>query len=219
MLHDSILTRMGASDLLWKAKSTFMVEVEETAEILQRATSKSLVILDELGRGTSSFDGLSIAYSVLQHLLTREQDRRPILLFITHYLSLGEVAAGSNGRFRNMHMGYIEEGEGDETEKDLTFLYKLTEGLASKSFGIHCAKLAGLPNELLKVAQVKADELEKISQVRERNRWVKRGKEVLGLFGKGEEIDEKDLRRMKELAGLIVDEDGDAVEDDAMELD
>jgi len=125
-LHDAVLTRMGASDQLAKGRSTFMVEVQETAEIMRAATNKSLVLLDELGRGTSTHDGQAIAEAVLQHLLERESHRRPMLLFVTHFLSLGRLMATLP--LRGMHMAYIDRGD-----NDITFLYKIRPGLAEKS--------------------------------------------------------------------------------------
>jgi DNA mismatch repair protein MSH3 len=152
-LHDAILTRIGGSDQIAKGRSTFMVEVQETAEIIRTATSKSLVFLDELGRGTSTWDGKAIAESVLQHLLEREEHRRPILFFVTHFLSLGRLI--KTLPLRGMHMAYIDRGD-----NDISFLYKIRKGLAEKSFGIHCARLAHLPSTLLELARIKAMELE-----------------------------------------------------------
>jgi DNA mismatch repair protein MSH3 len=125
-LHDAVLTRMGASDQLAKGRSTFMVEVQETAEIMRTATSRSLVLLDELGRGTSTHDGQAIAEAVLQHLLEREAHRRPMLFFVTHFLSLGRMI--DTLPLRGMHMAYHDRGH-----NDISFLYKIKDGLAEKS--------------------------------------------------------------------------------------
>lgn len=125
-LHDAVLTRMGASDQLAKGRSTFMVEVQETAEIMRTATSSSLVILDELGRGTSTHDGQAIAEAVLQHLLDREVHRRPMLFFVTHFLALGRLMEVLP--LRGMHMAYHDRGNGD-----ISFLYKMRNGLAEMS--------------------------------------------------------------------------------------
>lgn len=152
-LHDAVLTRMGASDQLAKGRSTMMVEVQETAEILRTASHKSLVILDELGRGTSTHDGAALAHAVLVHLLTRDDARRPTLLFVTHFLSLAGLC--SRLQIRGMHMAYIDHGN-----NDITFLYKVRDGFAEKSFGIYCARLAGLPLGILELAARKAKELE-----------------------------------------------------------
>ncbi|KAK0228364.1 muts domain V-domain-containing protein [Armillaria fumosa] len=148
-LLDSVLTRMGASDDLARGRSTFMVEMAETSEILHSATERSLVILDELGRGTSTFDGMAIADAVLQHLVRSVGCKT---LFITHYPS---IALGLEKKFpkqiHNLHMGY--EAETRITGfRDITFLYRLTSGIASESFGVECGALAGLPESLLSVA-------------------------------------------------------------------
>ncbi|KAK0199209.1 muts domain V-domain-containing protein [Desarmillaria ectypa] len=148
-LLDSILTRMGASDDLARGRSTFMVEMAETSDILHSATERSLVVLDELGRGTSTFDGMAIADAVLQHLVQLVGCKT---LFITHYPS---IALGLEKKFpkqiHNLHMGY--EAETRITGfRDITFLYRLTNGIAPESFGVECGALAGLPESLLSVA-------------------------------------------------------------------
>ena len=145
-LHDAVLTRMGASDDLLKGRSTFLVELEETSHILRVATPRSLVILDELGRGTSTHDGLAIAHAVLTHL----SPRVPHLIFTSHYHQLTRTAA------RNCHMATAGN----------TFLYRLTDGPATRSFGIHCARIAGLPQPLLEQAQKQADRLEREHRTR-----------------------------------------------------
>lgn len=189
-----------------------MVEMQETHEIIKSCTDRSLVLMDELGRGTSTFDGQAIAFSVLDHFLNNPNlKKRPTLLFITHYLSLGEVAQNSNGRLRSMHMGYLENQDGEGDEKSIEFLYKLTPGLAKSSFGIHCGKLAGLPKELLQVASIKAEEMEALTRERERKRWSKRSEEVLKVLKNGMEngIDEGSLRELKKLVGIQVEENDD----------
>ncbi|PWN45677.1 hypothetical protein IE81DRAFT_165551 [Ceraceosorus guamensis] len=140
-LHDAVLTRMGASDELAKGRSTFMVEMAETKEIVSSATNRSLCILDELGRGTSTFDGTAVAYAVLVNLMSREASRRPKLLFVTHFHALGSLAEPHSGlSIRAMHMAVLENegdrrgrGIDDPSPSDVTFLYKLRDGLASKS--------------------------------------------------------------------------------------
>ncbi|PBK96664.1 hypothetical protein ARMGADRAFT_988633 [Armillaria gallica] len=155
-LLDSVLTRMGASDDLARGRSTFMVEMAETSEILHSATERSLVILDELGRGTSTFDGMAIADAVLQHLV---QSVGCKTLFITHYPS---IALGLEKKFpkqiHNLHMGY--EAETRITGfRDITFLYRLTNGIAPESFGVECGALAGLPESLLSVAAEQSSQM------------------------------------------------------------
>ncbi len=181
-VHDGVFCRMGARDSLFSGKSTFMVEVQETAEILRSVTPRSLVILDELGRGTSTYDGLCIASGVLEYLLSLgEKGRMPNVVFISHYFQLGELEAKyGEGRIRNFHMAFVETSPSEEddfgqfsfsqeeaAEKEgkagggIEFLYKLRRGIASKSFGIHCAKLAGLPRPILKSAEKISGDLEK----------------------------------------------------------
>jgi DNA mismatch repair protein MutS len=134
---DRVFTRVGASDRLARGESTFMVEMRETAEILAQASRRSLVILDEIGRGTSTFDGLSIAWAVAEHLHD-DPGLRCRTLFATHYHELTELA-GSRGRLRNAHFEVREWGH------DVVFLRRLVAGGASRSYGIQVARLAGLP--------------------------------------------------------------------------
>lgn len=118
-----------------------MVEAQEASEILRVSTHRSLVILDELGRGTSTFDGQAIASAILTHLMTRDPSKRPTLLFITHYTALCELASKLPG-VRNVHMAFVEHQR--EDKKEVVFLYKLKDGPASSSFGIHCAVSAAI---------------------------------------------------------------------------
>ncbi|KAI1299117.1 muts domain V-domain-containing protein [Xylaria venustula] len=182
-LADAIYTRMGARDNLFRGESTFMVEVSETARILRSATPRSLVILDELGRGTSTYDGAAIAQAVLQHVIN---DTRCLTLFITHYQSLARVAQGLAGKCTNVHMRFtatkkgrninadgmmIEshgEGPGQQTDsaesfdgdEEITFLYEVGEGVAHRSYGLNVARLARIPRRVLDVAAKKSQQLE-----------------------------------------------------------
>lgn len=136
-LCDRVFTRIGASDDLAGGQSTFMVEMSETANILRNATTKSLVILDEIGRGTSTFDGLSIAWAVVEYMLDRKKCGAKTL-FATHYHELSEL----EGRFegvKNYCITVLERGE------DVIFLRKIQPGGADKSYGVHVARLAGIP--------------------------------------------------------------------------
>ena len=136
-LCDRIFTRIGASDDLAGGQSTFMVEMSETASILRSATQKSLVILDEIGRGTSTFDGLAIAWAVVEYLLDQKRIGAKTL-FATHYHELSEL----EGRFagvKNYCISVMEHGE------DVIFLRKIMPGGADKSYGVHVARLAGVP--------------------------------------------------------------------------
>ncbi len=138
---DRIFARVGASDSLVRGQSTFMVEMVETANILNNATDKSLVILDEIGRGTSTFDGISIAWAVAEFI--HDSPRcKPLTLFATHYHELTELSAVKE-RVRNYHV-VVREWNGR-----ILFIRKLEEGVSSHSYGIEVARLAGVPSEVL----------------------------------------------------------------------
>ncbi len=136
-LVDRIFTRVGASDNIARGQSTFMVEMQETANILHSATSRSLVILDEIGRGTATFDGLSIAWAVAEHLATNARSR-PKTIFATHYHELTDLADGIAGVV-NYHV------DAREWHDDIIFLRKVVAGRSDRSYGIQVARLAGLP--------------------------------------------------------------------------
>jgi len=138
---DKIFTRIGASDSLVKGQSTFMVEMTETAEILKNATSRSLVILDEVGRGTSTFDGLSIAWAVAEYIHDF-QTKGVRTLFATHYHQLTDLVATKDGA-KNYNIAVKEWGE------KIIFLRKIMEGGASRSYGIEVARIAGVPKEVI----------------------------------------------------------------------
>ena len=133
---DRVFTRVGAGDNLARGESTFMVEMRETAAILRDATARSLVILDEIGRGTSTFDGVSIAWAVAEHLHDRVGART---LFATHYHELVALAGAARARAQRL-ASPCASGKGE-----VVFLRKLTPGGASRSYGVEVAKLAGLP--------------------------------------------------------------------------
>ncbi|MCU0639257.1 MAG: DNA mismatch repair protein MutS [Candidatus Krumholzibacteria bacterium] len=134
---DRIFTRIGSSDNLARGQSTFLVEMGETARILNNCTSKSLVLLDEIGRGTSTLDGMSIAWAVTEHLLDKN-GARPRTLFATHFHELTALSE-KYGRMRNMKVEVKEWGN------SVIFLYRIIEGKSDKSYGIHVAQLAGMP--------------------------------------------------------------------------
>jgi DNA mismatch repair protein MutS len=152
---DKVFSRIGASDDLTRGQSTFMVEMTEAANILNNATDRSFVILDEIGRGTSTFDGISIAWAVAEYLLTTP-GKKAKTLFATHYLELTELAEKLPGAF-NLSVSVHEDAEG------IVFLHKIVPGMADKSYGIHVARLAGLPHAALKRAEEKLIELETTS--------------------------------------------------------
>jgi len=148
---DYLFSRLGASDDIIKGQSTFMVEMAETAEILRHASKRSLIILDEIGRGTSTYDGLSIAWALVEHFV---KDLKALTLFATHYHELIDLAEGlpeaKNFTVRT-----------EQKNGKVQFLYELIEQGATQSFGIHVAELAGLPQSVLQRSRVILEELEK----------------------------------------------------------
>ncbi len=144
-LVDRIFTRIGAQDELTAGQSTFMVEMVETANILHHCTPHSLVLLDEIGRGTSTYDGLAIAWSVIE-FLHNHPDRRAVTLFATHYHELIQLAE-KLPHVRNYNVAVSEESG------QVVFLHKLIPGGADRSYGIHVAQLAGLPPAVVHRAQ------------------------------------------------------------------
>ena len=150
-LVDRIVTRVGASDDLASGQSTFMVEMTEVANILRNATSKSLLILDEIGRGTSTFDGLSIAWAVIEHI-SNSKLLGAKTLFATHYHELTELE-GKIDNVNNYCIAVKENGD------DIIFLRKIVKGGADKSYGIQVAKLAGVPESVTDRAKEIVEEL------------------------------------------------------------
>lgn len=148
---DRIFTRIGASDVITKGQSTFMVEMIETANILNNATEKSLILLDEVGRGTSTFDGISIAWAVAEFIVKNLNART---LFATHYHELTELSLCLEG-IKNLNMAVKEWGD------EIIFLRKIEEGPADKSYGIQVARLAGLPEDTIKRAKEVLSNLER----------------------------------------------------------
>jgi len=136
---DRIFTRIGSSDDLASGRSTFMVEMTETATILQNATDKSLVIMDEIGRGTSTFDGLSLAWACAEYLA---RNIKALCLFATHYFELTSLPQQCTGT-ANAHLSATEHND------DIVFLYRIEEGAANQSYGLQVAKLAGIPQSVL----------------------------------------------------------------------
>ncbi|KAF3315478.1 Mismatch repair protein msh3 [Orbilia oligospora] len=164
-LLDAVFTRMGAFDNMMTGESTFMVELSETSDILKQATPRSLVILDELGRGTSTHDGVAIAYSVLDYMVS---SIKAMTLFVTHYPILAQMEKAYPREVVNAHMRFEEATDGSE---DITFLYQIAEGTAHRSYGLNVAKLANVPQAVLDTAAVKSKELEVEIKGRETARW------------------------------------------------
>jgi DNA mismatch repair protein MutS len=202
---DRIFTRVGASDSLVTGESTFMVEMRETAAILREASPRSVVLLDEIGRGTSTFDGLSIAWAVAEHLHDAP-GLRPRTLFATHYHELADLA-GLKPRVRNFHFACSEAGG------DLAFLRRMEPGAASRSYGIEVARLAGLPPKVIRRAREVLANLEGGEfDERGRPRLAREGREgvpaQLGLFASArdpalERLRALELERMTPLEALV----------------
>ena len=166
-LVDHIFTRIGASDDISTGQSTFMVEMREVSYILKNATRKSLLLLDEVGRGTSTYDGLSIAWAVIEYIID------PNILysrtiFATHYHELNQLERLNRGVYNN-HVEVKEEGD------SVTFLHKISDGGTSDSYGIEVARLAGLPSDVLKRSRAILSELERIGKFK-----VKGNRETMG---------------------------------------
>ena len=172
-LFDRIFTRVGASDDLGRGRSTFMVEMSETATILQEATAHSLVILDEVGRGTSTFDGVSIAWAVAEYL---HDQARPLTMFATHYHELTDLATNRDSVVNASVSVKQKDGQ-------VVFLRKLKDGAASKSYGVHVAALAGLPRPVLERAFALLERLESDSKQRSGIGRRKVSRNQLSLFG------------------------------------
>lgn len=190
---DRIMSRLGANDNIFAAQSTFFVELSETKKILAEATPRSLVILDELGRGTSSYDGVAVAQAVLHHVATHIGC---IGFFATHYHSLAtEFENHPEIRARRMQIHV------DEQQRRVTFLYKLEDGVAEGSFGMHCAAMCGISNRVIERAEVAAKEWEHTSRLKDSLDKAMTGcyiplgilSDVGSLLGGKEEVGEKGL--------------------------
>ena len=152
---DQIFTRIGASDDLASGRSTFMVEMTESAAILHHATERSLVLMDEVGRGTSTFDGMALAFAICRHLVEKN---RALTLFATHYFEL-TLLANEYADLANVHLDAVEHGE------RIVFLHAVEEGPANQSYGIQVAALAGIPGSVLKAARRQLREFEQRASV------------------------------------------------------
>ncbi len=171
-LVDKIFTRVGASDNISMGESTFMVEMNETASILNNISDRSLVLLDEIGRGTSTYDGISIAWAISEYL--HEHPSKPKTLFATHYHELNEMTE-TFGRIKNFNVAV------KELEDNVLFVRKLVEGGSEHSFGIHVAKMAGMPQQVIRRANKILSKLEKSHSSEELTDKVKSIKDDLQL--------------------------------------
>ena len=191
---DRIFTRVGASDDLASGQSTFMVEMNEVANILRNATSNSLLVLDEIGRGTSTFDGLSIAWAVVEHI-SNPKLLGAKTLFATHYHELTELE-GKLHNVNNYCIAVKEKGD------DIVFLRKIVRGGADKSYGIQVAKLAGVPDSVIERAKQIVEEL----SANDITAVTKNLSVETGAKKKKEKLDEVDLAQMS-LFDTVKDDD------------
>jgi DNA mismatch repair protein MutS len=150
---DQVFTRIGASDDLSGGRSTFMVEMTEAANILNNASANSLVLMDEIGRGTSTFDGLALAWACADHLA---QKSRAFTLFATHYFELTQLPEQYAG-IKNVHLDAVEHGD------DIIFMHSVKDGPANQSYGLQVARLAGIPRQAIQLARQKLQLLEQQS--------------------------------------------------------
>ncbi len=181
-LVDKIFTRVGASDNISSGESTFMVEMNETASILNNISNRSLILLDEIGRGTSTYDGISIAWAIAEFLHSHPL-HRPKVLFATHYHELNEMAS-IHGRIKNFHISI------KEIQNRVIFLRKIQPGGSEHSFGIHVAKMAGMPSSVIDRASEILHQLEESHQAEEL------GKQGTGNPGTGYKIQDTGLKNL-----------------------
>ncbi|HET7578090.1 MAG TPA: DNA mismatch repair protein MutS [Bacillales bacterium] len=193
-VFDQVFTRIGAADDLVGGQSTFMVEMLETRYALSKATQNSLILLDEIGRGTSTYDGIALAQAIIEYI---HHDIHAKTLFSTHYHELTKLGEELD-HLQNVHVGAMEE------EGDIVFLHKVLEGAADESYGIHVAKLADLPDDVIGRARVILSELEggrdveKAHSVPERSQSVKEANGQLSFFVDGGKKPEKSVQNRQE---------------------
>ena len=189
-LVDKIFTRVGASDNISSGESTFMVEMNETASILNNLSDRSLILLDEIGRGTSTYDGISIAWAIAEYI-HQNKDGKAKTLFATHYHELNEMASGFK-RIKNFNVSV------KELQKKILFLRKLVPGGSEHSFGIHVAKIAGMPNKVITRANSILKKLEKSHSAEELQGKAKELSDEAGMQLSFFQLDDPVLNSIKE---------------------
>lgn len=175
-IFDSIFIRMGARDNILQNQSTFMIEMLECSNILKNMTPSSLIILDEIGRGTGTNDGISIAYSILNYLV--EEPKKPLTLFITHFPSLHVLEDKFKGIVTNYHMGFHEVSKPNQEFPEVVFLYNLVRGVVGNLYGLNVAKLAGIPNSIINTAFIKSTEIKNAIETDWPTRFAKMIKQI-----------------------------------------
>ncbi|CCH47006.1 DNA mismatch repair protein [Wickerhamomyces ciferrii] len=186
-VFNSILTRMGSKDDLIKGESTFFIEMSQILNVIQNCHGKSLIILDEVGRGTGTIDGISIASSILQYLMTETE--KSLILFITHFPSICKLSKKFS-KIKNFHMGYIEEKKTENDWPKVTFLYNLVPGIAKNSYGLNVAKLASINDEIIhnafEISRKRQQQVESAQNLANERKLVELFPKVL----KGDKIEE-----------------------------
>lgn len=176
-IFDSIFIRMGASDNILKGHSTFMTEMLECSQIIKKMSNKSLIILDEIGRGTGTSDGIAIAHSILNYLA--ETKLKPLVLFITHYPSLHILEDAHKGLVTNYHMGFQQIQKEGQEFPEVIFLYSLVNGVINNLYGLNVAKLAGIPSDIISRAFNVSEELKNKIEVENIESLCKKVKSLL----------------------------------------
>ncbi|ODV64537.1 mismatch repair protein MSH3 ASCRUDRAFT_74141 [Ascoidea rubescens DSM 1968] len=200
-IFNSIHIRMGAEDNILENYSTFMVEMLEVSNIIHSCNSKSLVIFDEVGRGTGTIDGTAIAYAILNYFLDEEISVKPLILFITHFTSLSDLELSNPRIVRNYHMGFIEDKNSESNQLDkfptITFLYTLVKGISKSSYGLNAAKLAQLPEDILEKAWEISKQMQNDEKKAKERSWLMEARRLIM------DIENKSFSELKHLTNSL----------------